>query len=215
MKVHIVIRLVMHILVLVGILGFFAIFPRSWQNILPPIVPIGLLFKTPGRSYLRMLADASFWTVFVGFWALWTLIIVSIAALVMDVRVLRRADRLQARLSRSVAMELLLPAGWFASIFVIRGVAGFGMIVDPPPLVEPIWLMLPGSAIMLSALASAVVAWLLVKDKVKAAVSVAQVWIARVIAVMLTLIAVAMASLFAFLGVLVALYPPTISSGGP
>ncbi len=217
MKAHIIVRLVMHILVLGGILGFFAIFPRSWQNILPPIIPINLLITTPAYRNLLMLGDVRFWAHFVSFWALWTLILVSIAALVMDVRMLRTSNELQARLSRSVALELLLPAGWCASIVVIRSVAGFGGNFDPPPLVEPtwVWVMLPGSAIALSALASAVVAWLVVKDRAKAAVKAARVWITGAIALLLTLIAVALISLFAFVGLVLVLYLSPPSTGGP
>ncbi len=177
MKARIIVRLVMHVLVLAGLLGFFVMFPGMLPGFLLSIVRIDLLVKNCSAGAEGCLGLAGFWAV----------IIVGIAVLVMDIRMLRKSEGLQARLWRSLAMELLLPAGWYATVYAMRR----------SDLVGPAWLLLPGPAIMLSALASALVAWLLVKDSLKAAARAAGTWIAAVIALVLTLLGGALAYLFA------------------
>ncbi len=206
MKVHIVIRLIMHILVLIGLLGLFissiAANPMGWHllGVLISIdLPVGSCRHVPIGVCLVW---ASVWA------SLWALVIISIALLVMDIRMLGASDGLQARFWRSVVMELLLP---------VSGVLSFPWWAGGPQyaLTWGIWLsLLSGLAIALSALASAVVAWLLVKNSVKAAASVARVWITGAIAVVLTLIAVAMVFLVTLAGVLLANYRQT-GLGGP
>lgn len=177
MKARLVARLVMHSLLLLGLLGFFASFPAMLPGLLLSTVRIDLVIKNCSAHAEGCLALTGFWVV----------IIVGIALLVMDIRMLRKREGLEARLWRSLAMELLLPAGWYATMSAMGGA----------DVVGPMWLLLPGPGIMLSALASAVVAWLMVKDSLQAAVDAARAAIAAAIALVLSLIGGALAYMFA------------------
>ncbi len=177
MKGLVIARLATHILVLIGLLGFFAMFPAMLPGFLMSLVRVDLLVKACGARPANCLALGGFWVV----------IVVAIVALVWDIRMLRRKEGVEGRLWRSLALEALLPAGWYA---VLRP-------MGKSDLVGPVWLMFPGPAIMLSAIASAVVAWLLVSDRLKSALGAARLWLERALALALTLIAGALAYLFA------------------
>ncbi len=177
MKGLVIARLVAHILVLIGILSFFGMFPAMLPGFLVSLVRVDLLVRACGARPDTCLALAGFWAV----------IIVAIVALVWDVRMLRKSDNLDARLWRSLVLELLLPAGWYAAM----------RSMGRSDLVGPAWLLFPGPAIMVSAITSAIVAWLLVSDRLKSALGMARLWLERALALALTLVGGALAYLFA------------------
>lgn len=177
MKGLVVTRLVTHILVLLGIVAFFASFPAMLPGLLMSTVRIDLLVQSCGRSATTCLALPG----------LWVVVIVAIVTLRLDLRMLRNRDGLDGRLWRSLALELLLPAGWYACLRAMGG----------SDVVGPAWFVMPGPPILLSAIASAVVAWLLIADQLKTALNAVTVWIERAIAVVLTAIAGALTYVFA------------------
>ncbi len=177
MRGLVIVRLVAHILVLIGIFGFFGMFPAMLPGFLVSLVRDDLLARTCGARPDTCVALAGFWAV----------IIVAIVALVLDVRMLRKSDNLDARLWRSLVLELLLPAGWYAAM----------RSMGRSDLVGPAWLIFPGPVIMLSAIASAAVAWLLLSDRLKSALSAVNLWLARALALALSLVGAALAYLFA------------------
>ncbi len=177
MKAHIIVRLVMHILVLVGLLAFFAMFPAMLPGVFLGLLRLDLLVKSCAVNAAGCLGYAGFWVV----------IIVGILALVLDIRMLRNSAGVEGRLWRSLALELLLPAGWWATMSSL----------GRSDIVGPAWLLCVGPPIMLSAIASAVVAWALVAAGLRAALGAARLWIERVLALVLTLVGGALAYLFA------------------
>src|SRR5512143_2971602 len=173
MSGRIILRLVGHVLVLASLAAFFATFPA----LLPGLVRFDLYMKSCSIRLANCLAIAGLWDIILG----------CVLALVLDIRMLMQSEGRAGRLWGSLALELLLAPGWYA---VLSSMAGSDVI-------GPAWLMVPGPAIMLSAIASAVVAWLQLRGSLAGALSAAGVWMERVTAVVLTLIAGVLTYLFA------------------
>ena len=176
MKAGVIARLEMHLLVLVGLASFFASFSQMLSGFVLALARPAVMVKG-----CQVNADGC-----IGYFSVWLVILVGLITLALDIGLWRRPQGMEGRLPVSLALELLLPVGWYFA----------AMSMGKSDIVGPAWMIFVGPPILLSAAASAVVAWMLVRDHLKPALGVVGSWIERAIALALSLIAGALAYIF-------------------
>ncbi len=163
LKARIIVRLVVHAVVLLSIAAFPILFPEFLRRI-----------AQPGNALAC--STSLDCLIFNGFWAA---ALVGLVVLVLDIGLLRRRTAREGWLWASLSLEFLLTVGWYVGLSGLRNAAVVGAA----------WLVIPGPAIMLSAVVSAAAAWWQTGESAALQPDAARLWSQRTIAIVLSLVA--------------------------